>query len=144
MKTEEKQKSPVRYTAQDSIINPDIHQNFYPAGSLLVELEHLNGLKKKEQHIVVEVKTTAMENIQTLEYAFDNRDKVDQHLAPDCTKDHEEISVYIYIKNLSDSEKFLIGNYNANLAEPEQKEEGDESYKEKVKENITYEDIQFS
>ena len=112
----------------------------------MIELEHLNGLKKKEQTIVVEIKTTSMETIQTLEYAFDNRDKVDQHLAPDCTKDHEEVSVMISIKNLSDGEKFLIGNYNANLSSEtdQKKEEGDDSYKEKVKENISYEDIKFS
>jgi len=138
----EEQEKP-KFNAQDSIINPDIHQNFYPPGSLLIELKHLNGLNKEEQTVIAEIKSTSMELIETFEYAFDNRDKIDRYLGSDCIKDHEDVSVYIYIKNLSDGEKFLIGNYNANLAN-EQEEEGDDSYKEKVNEEITYEDIKFS
>lgn len=109
----------------------------------MIELKHLNGLNKEEQTVIAEIKSTSMELIETFEYAFDNRDKIDRYLGSDCIKDHEDVSVYIYIKNLSDGEKFLIGNYNANLAN-EQEEEGDDSYKEKVNEEITYEDIKFS
>ena len=93
--------------AQDSVVDPDIHQNFYQPGSLLIELQHLSGLNKKEQTIVAEIKSLEMEVIQTIEYAFDNRDTVAQHLTPECIKDHEEVSVYIYVKNSSDGDKSI-------------------------------------
>lgn len=88
-----------------------------------------------------------MEIIQTIEYAFDNRDTVAQHLSPESIKDNEEISVYIYVKNASNEERFLMANYDVKLKiddDEEKPAEGDESYKEKVKEDISSEDIKFS
>jgi len=76
-------KEKVKFNKKDSILNPHIEQNFYPPGSLLVEMTFMDG-EIKGKSILVEAKLKSdLSPIQTLEFMFDNQEHVTNHLDPE-------------------------------------------------------------
>lgn len=136
-------KGKVRYNKKDSIQNPDIHQNFYPPGSLMIELTFQEG-EIQGKSIVVEAKSKIdMSIIHTLEFMFDDQKNIVNHLSPEQVKEHEEIAVYVYLRNSSGEDPYLIEQYDIVL-KPDESIDGrpvTPSYNEKMKTEVCYEDI---
>jgi len=88
-----------------------------------------------------------MADVQKLEYIFDNKSHITNHLSPDLLADHEELAVYVYLRKADEAEPFLIGNYDVTLdhGKPQEGDRPDSpSYKEKVKAEVTTDDLVFN
>ena len=130
---------------KDSVPNADIAENFYPKESLLIELNCLEGnLDGKSIEIVA--KSSTHEDLQRLEYLFDNRQHITNFLPPDLLIGHEEIGVFVYLKGENDQEGTLVQNYDIKLDhhKPDDERPLTPSYKEKMKGEITAGDIKLS
>lgn len=107
-KTSDQSKNQDHYIEkQESVINPDISENFYPKGSLLIEAEYLEGdIKGKSFQIIV--KKDNVDEIQKFEYLFDNRSHITNQIPPECLNELEEVSVHVYLKNNLEEEPNLL------------------------------------